>query len=156
MDETTRSIIDRITVTYKEPRILPTGHNCKVFYDCADLSPNDLARLAAQATGHLDSDAFDVAVGIAYNGIIFAAAVAGGRRVAILQPDGKITGPDITNKKVVIVDDVVCTGKNFKAAEDLIKRQAGEVIGYVSIIDRSAGHFTPTMPLWSAYQTTME
>ena len=76
MDETGRAIIEGITVRYDKPREIPGGHKVSVFYDTRLLSPNDLARLAAQATGHLDHNAFDVVLGVAYNGIFFAAAVA--------------------------------------------------------------------------------
>ena len=85
MDETTKGIIERIAIRFPKPTRIPSGQVCSVFYDCYQLTPNDLARLSAFAVGHLDHDAFDVAVGVAYSGILFAASVAGGRKVAILQ-----------------------------------------------------------------------
>ncbi len=157
MDETTTSIIKRITVNYNDPKDIHNGHKVCVYYDCLKLTPNELARLAADGLGDLESDAFDVALGIAYHGINFANAVAGGREVAILQKDNLICGPDIKSKKVIIVDDVVHTGKRMLAAEKIALDSGAEVVGYACIVDRSENKPVQLKkPLWSAYQTIME
>ena len=156
MDETTKAIIERITHTHGQPQQIPSGHVASVFYDCIQLSPNELARLAAQAVGHLEHDHFDVALGIAYAGICFAAAVAGGRQVAILQADGEICGPSLKGKKVIIVDDVVHSGRRLTAAASRIRSLGGAVVGFACIVDRSDGKVgSDKQPLWSAYQTDM-
>lgn len=161
MEDTVKIIVDRITINFPKPTRIPSGHVCSVFYDCYQLTPNDLARLAAQAVGHLEHHAFDVAVGIAYSGILFAAAVAGGRKVGIIQKDGKIFGPDLKGQRVVLVDDVVYSGKHmFDGAQD-VESEGGIVVGCAAIIDRSKGSFALTLagtqrPFWSAFQTDME
>ncbi|MCO6430781.1 MAG: hypothetical protein J5J00_07960 [Deltaproteobacteria bacterium] len=156
MDETTKAIIDRITVRKDEPFKTPNGHTATVFYDCIQLSPNELARLAAQAVGHLEHDAFDIAVGLAYAGIFFSAAVAGGRQVAILQADGEFTGPPLNGKKVVVVDDVVHSGRRIGGAAERVKASGGIVVGLACIVDRSNGSVgSKETPLWSAFQTEM-
>lgn len=156
MDDTTKSIIDKITLSLATPKEIPGGYRVKVFYDCVQLSPNDLARLAAQATGHLAEGVFDIAVGIAYSGILFASAVASGQKVSILQIDGKLTGPEVKGKKVIVVDDVVCTGSRVCEAEKIIEQFGGKVVGYACIVDRSCGKFgLPDKPLWSAFQAEM-
>ena len=156
MDETTRSIIDRITIVNPQPVRIYSGHVCKVFYDCIQLSPNDLARLAAQTIGHLHEGAFDLALGIAYSGIFFAAAIAGGRQIAILQKDGLVCGPSLTDKTIIIVDDVVHSGRHLFNAERIASSAGARVAGYACIVDRSNSKVgTPEKPLWSAFQTTM-
>ncbi len=161
MDETTKVVIDRITIKFERPTRIPSGQVASVFYDCFQLAPSELARLAADAVGDLDHDAFDYAVGLAYSGILFAAAVAGGRKVGILQKDGQLFGPDLRGKKVVIVDDVVHTGRHLLEAAKKVQAEGGEVVGYVCIIDRSprgelSGAAHPLgVPLWSAYQSEM-
>jgi orotate phosphoribosyltransferase len=156
MDETTKTLIDSITVKYGKPTKMADGRMCSIFYDCARLSPNELARLSAEATGHLAEDTFDVAVGIAYNGILFAASIAGGRQVAILQVDGKFSGPDLKGCKVVVVDDVVHSGNRMLEAAKKITAAGGKVVGFACIIDRSDGKFgSSAQPLWSAFQTNM-
>jgi orotate phosphoribosyltransferase len=160
MDETTKAAIDRITIRFERPTRLPSGQVAGVFYDCYQLAPSELARLAADAIGDLDHDVFDMAVGLAYSGILYAAAVAGGRKVAILQKDGQIFGPDLRDKKVVVVDDVVHTGRHLLEATKKIEAEGGIVVGFVCIIDRSSGKLLGTSsplpaPLWSAFEAEM-
>jgi orotate phosphoribosyltransferase len=166
MDETTKGIIERIAIQFPKPTRIPSGQVCSVFYDCFQLTPNDLARLAAHAVGHLDHDAFDVAVGRAYSGILFAASVAGGRKVAILQKDGRFFGPDLKGQRVVVVDDVVHSGRQLQDAAERVQAEGGRVVGFACLIDRSGGTFGNSdgadaasglgAPLWSAFQTEME
>lgn len=156
MDETTKSIIARITTSYPTPQRIPSGQESSTYYNCSLLNPNELARLAAEAVGDLSEDAFDVAVGLAYRGILFAAAIAGGRDVAILQTDGKFTGPELRGKRVLIVDDVVYTGSRLYSAEQSLTAAGAKVVGYACIIDRSDGAVgSKDRPAFSAFQTNM-
>ena len=165
MDETTKKVIDRISVTYAKPTQIPTGQVCSVFYDCFQLSPSDLARLAAEAVGDVDHDTFDMVVGLAYSGILYAAAVAGGKKVGIIQKDGQFFGPPLKGLRVVIADDVVHSGGRIREAAGKVVAAGGEVVGFACIIDRSGGTFHTgrisdqkgeSKPLWSAFQTDME
>lgn len=158
IDETTRAIIDRITVHYDQPTRIPAGYMCRVFYDCSHLSPNDLARLAAQATGHLTEGSFDLAIGLAYSGVFFAAAVAGGRQVGIVQIDGGIYGPSPAGKKVLLVDDVVFSGSRLTQAARAVEENGGRVVGYACVVDRSEGQLKSALgrPLWSAYEAGLD
>jgi orotate phosphoribosyltransferase len=160
MDETTKAVIERITIRYEQPTRIPSGQLATVFYDCFQLAPSELARLAADAIGDLDHDSFDLAVGLAYSGILFAAAVAGGRKVGIIQKNGELFGPDMRGRRVFIVDDVVHTGGRLKEAARKVEAVGGIVAGFVCIIDRSAGAFEGSggglgAPLWSAFQSEM-
>lgn len=161
MDETTKAAIERIAIRYNQPTKIPSGDVATVFYDCFQLSPSELARLAADAVGDLDHDTFDMAVGLAYSGILFASAVAGGRNVAILQKDGNFFGPTLQGRRVVIVDDVVHSGSRIREAARKVAAAGGAVVGFVCIIDRSSGAFRGATsplgaPLWSAFQADME
>ena len=157
MDETTRSVIERIRIQCNPPMTLPGGGVCRVFFDCARLSTNDYARLAAEAAGDIDEHSFDSVVAVAYSGILFGAEVAGGKPVSILQADGALWGPEIKGRSVILVDDVVYTGSRLRGAAERVKMLGASVRGYACIIDRSEGKVgTPQMPLWSAYQTAME
>jgi orotate phosphoribosyltransferase len=165
MDETTKKVIDRISVVYPNPTKIPTGQTCSVFYDCFQLSPSDLARLAADAVGDVNHDSFDIVVGLAYSGILFAAAVAGGKKVGILQKDGAFFGPPLRGLRVVIADDVVHSGGRLREAAEKVTAAGGAVVGCACIIDRSGGKFQSgivsdqngvSKPLWSAFQTDMD
>jgi len=157
MDETTRSVIEKIKVKCDPPMTLPGGGVCRVFFDCARLSTNDCARLAAEATGDLDEHSFDGVVAIAYSGILFGAAVASGKPVSILQADGRLWGNEVKGRTVIVADDVVFTGARMREAAERLKLLGAVVKGFACIIDRSEGKFgSSTLPLWSAYQTAME
>ena len=155
-EETSAAIVASISVTYPKLTRIASGHFCTTYYDCARLHGSDLARLAAEATGHLADDSFDVAVGLAYGGIAFAASIAGGKFLAILQTDGVIWGPSVKGRKVLIVDDVVCAGRRIADATEKLSGMGAIVVGSAAIIDRSNGSVgTPERPLWSAYQTSL-
>jgi orotate phosphoribosyltransferase len=165
MDETTKKIITTISVVHPKPTQIPTGQSCTIFYDCFQLSPSDLARLAAEAVGDVDHDTFDIVVGLAYSGILFAAAVAGGKKVAILQKDGQLFGPSMRGLRVIVADDVVHSGGRLREAASKVGAGGGRVVGFACIVDRSGGKFLNGMPsedngelvpLWSAFQTDME
>ena len=156
MDETTKAIIEKITVRYSVPQKISSGDLCSVFYDCIRLSPADLARLAAEATGDLPEGEFDMVVGIAYTGILFASAVAGGKLVTILTNESNaLAGPSVKGKRVLVVDDVAHEGKRLLSARDIVEKAGGDVVGFACIIDRSEGKFPSKLPLWSAHQTVM-
>ncbi len=155
MDDTTREIIDRITVKFDELTTIRSGHKCHVYYDCIQLSPSELARLAASAAGHLSEHAFDMVVGMANYGIFYAAALAGGKMVGILQKDGQFYGPSVKGKKVILADDVVASGSDMRKALKAIEAQGAEVVGFACIVDRSDGKADLSRPLWSAFQTNM-
>ncbi|MBX7143489.1 MAG: hypothetical protein K1X79_03485 [Oligoflexia bacterium] len=157
MDETSKAIIDKVTQRYAKPTQVAEGVCCTVYYDCARLTPSDLARLSAEATGDLDDQDFDMVVGLAYTGIFFAAAVAGGRLVGIFQTDGKLFGPAVKAHKVLLVDDVIYSGTRMKRAQQAVEAAGGRVVGFACIVDRSAkpGKLDGKT-IWSAHQSELQ
>lgn len=153
MEETAAAIIGKVTETYPTATQIFSGHKVTVFYDCVQLSTGDLARLAAEAIGDLGDDAFDLSLGLAYSGILFSSAVAGGRQVAILQKDGQVCGPSLKGKRVIVVDDVVHSGSNMRRGIAAAKQFGAEVVGCACIVDRSNGAADlGKITLYSAYQ----
>jgi|1048.fasta_scaffold29132_1 orotate phosphoribosyltransferase len=150
-DETTESIIKRITVKYPEHILLPSGHRSDIFFDCIKLTPTELARLAALAVGDMKIDSFDMAVGIAYTGILFAGAVAGGRSVGILTKEGAFIGPDLKGKKVLVVDDVIVKGQQVSEAAQKITDLGAQVVGFACIVKKDPSSAL-TEPVYSAHQ----
>jgi orotate phosphoribosyltransferase len=151
MDETSDGILNRVTIKYVTPREISPGKLISTFYDCRLLTPNDLARLAAEAVGHLDDHSFDIAVGAAYSGILFASAVAGGKQVVISQKDGILAGPNVAGRRVIICDDVVSTGEQLLKIAQRLRENGGEVVGFACIVDRlSKDGQLAGLPLYSA------
>jgi orotate phosphoribosyltransferase len=157
MEDTSVAIVERISQTFSEPRTLPNGLQVTVFYDCARLTPSDLARLAADAVGNLPDHTFDMAVGLAYTGIFYAAAVAGGRPVGIYQTNQELYGPELKGRKVVLVDDVIYTGKRLAEAAAALTARGALVVGFACIVDRSESQkLLLTKPIWSVLKTELK
>lgn len=157
MEDTSVAIIERITQTYSEPRTLANGLQVSIFYDCARLTPSDLARLAADAVGHLADHTFDMAIGLAYTGIFYAAAVAGGRPVGIFQADQQPYGPEVKGRKVVLVDDIIFTGKRLAQAAAALTSRGALITGFACIVDRSETQkLLLTKPIWSVLKTELK
>lgn len=157
MDATTKTLIDSITIKCDPPKKLSSGREVSVFYDCAALSMADLSRLAALAVGHLEEDDFDMVVGIAYSGILFATSIAGGREVSIIEKEGTVYGANIKGMKALIVDDVVCSGSHLKKGRKIIESLGAKVVGYACIVDRSQGMSDiEGIPLYPAFQANLE
>ena len=158
MDETTREIIRSITIRSEAEQALPGGHNGCVYYNCADLTPSQLSRLAASAMWEDEHIEFDIVVGLAYRGIFFASAIAGGKPAAILQADGGIYGPFLDGKRVIIVDDVIVNGSTVSKSKKQIEAMGAKVVALACIIDRSNGLIGKELgaPLISAFRTVLE
>lgn len=157
MDATAKSLIDSISQKFDPPKKLGSGREVSTFYDCAALSMADLSRLAALSIGDLDEDSFDVVIGLAYSGILFATAIAGGRHVSIIEKDGSVYGSQIKGMKALISDDVVCSGSHLRKARKIAESLGAKVVGYACIIDRSNGLGSiDGIPLYPAFQTDLE
>jgi orotate phosphoribosyltransferase len=107
--------------------------------------------VSAQSSSSSPLPTFDVLFGPAYKGIPFAATTA---LVLYTQHDlsvglaydrkevkdhgegGKMVGVPVTGKKVVILDDVMTSGKAIRGAIDTIVAHGGEVVGVVQCLDR--------------------
>lgn len=158
MDETTREIIKNITIRYQSEQSLPGGHSGCVYYDCPQLTPSQLSRLAASAMWEDEHIEFDVVVGLAYRGIFFASAIAAGKPAAILQADGGVYGPALKDKRVILVDDVIVAGETILKSKAQVEALGARVVALACIIDRSNGISGRELgcPLISAFRTILE
>lgn len=57
-----------------------------------------------------------------------------------------IEGPDISGKRVIVVDDVVTTGGSIRDAYDRAKEAGAEVVRLVSIVHRGPGEKQSVLP----------
>ncbi|KAF9003304.1 phosphoribosyltransferase-like protein [Cyathus striatus] len=94
---------------------------------------------------------FDVLFGPAYKGIPFASTTAlvlytqhniatgfayDRKEVKDHGEGGKMVGVSVEGKKVVILDDVMTSGKAVRIAIDTVRQHGGEVVGVVQLLDR--------------------
>ncbi|KAJ7096054.1 phosphoribosyltransferase-like protein [Mycena epipterygia] len=107
--------------------------------------------VSAQSSSTTPLPTFDVLFGPAYKGIPFAATTA---LVLHTQHDiavglaydrkeakdhgegGNMVGVPVTGKKVVILDDVMTSGKAVRGAINTVLAHGGEVVGVVQCLDR--------------------
>lgn len=88
----------------------------------------------------------DTILGITINGIPFASFISEilGKEIAIFRPsphkgEGSFSSnyASVTGKKVVIVDDVISTGETVSKAIEAVKRDGGEPVLVVVIVNKT-------------------
>jgi len=94
---------------------------------------------------------FDVLFGPAYKGIPFAAgtalvlhrdfgidvAYAYDRKEAKDHGEGGVmVGAPVKGKRILVLDDVMTSGKAIRGAIDIVSREGGEVVGAILLLDR--------------------
>ncbi|KAJ7199235.1 orotate phosphoribosyltransferase [Mycena pura] len=141
--------------TLKSGRISPYFFNAALLSSgpiLAALSAAYAATIvAAQASADTPFPIFDVLFGPAYKGIPFAATTAlvlhTRHDVAVgLAYDrkeakdhgegGMMVGVPVAGKKVVVLDDVMTSGKAVRGAIDTVRSHGGDVVGVVQCLDR--------------------
>ncbi|KAF7296108.1 Pribosyltran domain-containing protein [Mycena kentingensis (nom. inval.)] len=141
--------------TLKSGRISPYFFNASLLSSGPILSVLSSAYawtiVDAQASATAPLPTFDVLFGPAYKGIPFAATTA---LVLHTQHDiavglaydrkeakdhgegGMMVGVPVAGKKVVVLDDVMTSGKAIRGAIEMVRRHGGEVVGVVQCLDR--------------------
>ncbi|KAJ3841742.1 phosphoribosyltransferase-like protein [Lentinula raphanica] len=105
---------------------------------------------------------FDVLFGPAYKGIAFAATTAlvlhthyretpniissnpetgigfayNRKEIKSHGEGGSLVGSSVSNKKVIILDDVMTAGTAVREAIDIVRKEGGEVVGVIQLLDR--------------------
>lgn len=104
-----------------------------------------------EALGSSKIPEFDVLFGPAYKGIALAAVTSltlwtrhevsvgfayDRKEVKDHGEGGKMVGSDVRGKKVVILDDVMTSGKAIRGAMESVSEAGGKVVGVVQLLDR--------------------
>nr|BAN13556.1 uridine 5'-monophosphate synthase/orotate phosphoribosyltransferase [Cyathus stercoreus] len=141
--------------TLKSGRISPYFFNAGLLCTGPILASLSSAYAATIVEGLNSSEnqlpAFDVLFGPAYKGIPFASTTAlvlytqhnistgfayDRKEVKDHGEGGKMVGVSVEGKKVVILDDVMTSGKAVRIAIDTVRQHGGEVVGVVQLLDR--------------------
>ena len=97
----------------------------------------------------------DTIVGIAINGIPYATQVADklGLEMAVFRPHDVKSGAfssnyaSVKDKKVIIIDDVTGTGNTFKMALKATKKEKGQPVLCLAVVNKSARNKVDSIPL---------
>ena len=143
--------------------ILASGRRSEFYFQCALLCqhPNIMDAICRELVtriprvGEVETVVSPAIGGIAFGQelarsvgarAIFAEKVDGGamalRRGFALRP----------GEKVLLVEDVTTTGGSVAKVGELARQAGAEILGYVTIVDRSGGAFQPDAPLTSWLQ----
>ncbi|KAF8632161.1 hypothetical protein AX17_004902 [Amanita inopinata Kibby_2008] len=144
------------TFTLKSGRISPYFFNAGLLCTGPILSTvaNAYADAIAEAFASSTLDTpplFDVLFGPAYKGIPFAATTAVAlhtrhnisvgfaydrKEVKDHGEGGKVVGVSVEGRRVVIIDDVMTSGKAIRGAIDIVREHGGDVVGVVQLLNR--------------------
>ncbi|MCD6411957.1 MAG: orotate phosphoribosyltransferase-like protein [Thermoplasmata archaeon] len=103
----------------------------------------------------------DTVVGISINGIPYATLIAEelGLELAVFRPQAEGSGffssnfASVRDKKVVIVDDVVGTGKTMRKAISATKKEGGEPVLCIAVVNKRAQNDVDGIPLRALIRT---
>jgi orotate phosphoribosyltransferase len=139
----------------KEGFVLKSGRLSPYFFNAGLFNTGHLLSKLSTAYAHAMLDPangfdFDVLFGPAYKGIPLAVATV--QALALLGTDkeysfnrkeikdhgegGSLVGASLKGKKVVIVDDVITSGKAIREAVEIIRLEGGVLTGILIAVDR--------------------
>ncbi|KAK2463606.1 hypothetical protein APHAL10511_004357 [Amanita phalloides] len=136
----------RISPYFFNAGLLSTG---PILSTVANAYADTIADAIASSSSPLSS--FDILFGPAYKGIPFAAATSVALHTRHNTPvgfaydrkevkdhgeGGNVIGVSLQAKRVVIIDDVMTSGKAIRGAVDVVRQHGGQVVGVVQLLDR--------------------
>ncbi|KAK5163258.1 orotate phosphoribosyltransferase [Saxophila tyrrhenica] len=150
------SILTFGTYTLKSGRVSPYFFNCGLFCTGGTVGPiaSAYARTLHDYAARNPEFGFDVLFGPAYKGIPICATTLlslthldgekyqdvgytfNRKEVKDHGEGGVLVGDTVKGKRVVIIDDVMTSGKAIREAVDIIKAQGGTLVGIVVAVDR--------------------
>lgn len=145
--------------------ILTSGRRSAVYFEKFRVleRPDVLSALCTEVAERFRDTEIDAVAGPTTGGIIIAFEVARqlGLPAVYIESEngvktlrrGKTLAP---GTRILIVDDVLTTGRSLVESRDAIATAGGEVVGYAVLIDRSAEDLGLGRPLHAAYRVEAE
>lgn len=155
---TSNLVLDLLTATgaiMKGHFLLTSGRHSDIYLEKFRLLERPTV---VEQVGQLMADAYskehvDIVLGAAVGGILLSHAtgkILGTKGIFAERVDGKLTlkrGFELPEgKRVLIVEDVVTTGKSVLELVDLVQQSGATLVGLVCLVDRSASGMDPGYP----------
>jgi len=124
--------------------VLTNGSKTNTFYDCSQLlkSPYLVDEVVTELVKKIPKN-FDVVVSPALGATIFGYEVAkkmGKHFLFVEKVNGQMVMKrsfKVTQKRYIIIEDVITTGGTVDQTKKIIEDQGGEVVGVGCVVDRS-------------------
>lgn len=141
--------------------VLTSGRHSEVYFEKFRVleRPEVLSALCGEIAAHYRDTTIDMVAGPTTGGIIIAFEVARqmGKEAVYVESEngqkllrrGKVLQP---GARVLIVDDVLTTGRSLFESADAIRSAGGTVAGYAVLIDRAETRPDFGAPLFASYQ----
>lgn len=142
--------------------VLNSGLHSKYYFQKFRIleNPGATTKLCGLVADKFRDQGIEWVIGPTTGGVIIAfetARLLGCRAGFAEEKEGKrvvARGFDIKDKKILIVDDVLTTGKSVKETIDGVNAQNGDIKGVAVLIDRSAGDVG--FQFWGVYKKEVE
>lgn len=141
-------IFEKAEALLKGHFLLSSGLHSDLYFEKFQVlqHPEFVEILCKKLAGLFKDDKIEVVVGPTTGGIIIAYEVAKNLKTRSIfaesEGEGRVFKRGFSLKKgerVLIVDDILTTGKSVNEVIDLVKRHEGETIGIGVLLDRSGG-----------------
>ena len=160
-----KEILEKTGVLQEGHFLLSSGRHAKKYLQCALVLqyPNYAAELAEGIAELWNEETIETVTGPAVGAIVVSWVVAraiGVRSIFSERKDGKMKyrrGFDVSpGEKVLLVEDVVTTGKSVREAVELLEEKEANIVGISSLIDRSGGNVEFDYPFKSLMTLNVE
>ena len=145
--------------------ILTSGRHSSVYFENFRIleQPQVLSALCKEIAEHFEKEDIDAVAGPLTGGIIIAFEVArlmNKPAIYVESEDGVKTlrrGKTLEpGSKVLIVDDILTTGRSIYETRDAIERAGGVAAGYGVLVNRAQNWVSFDIPVYSAYHVEAE
>lgn len=132
--------------------LLRSGQTSSEYFDKYqfEAQPEILEQIASELVSHLPKD-YDLLGAMEMGGIPIATALSlkTGKPMVFIRKEAKkygtckfAEGPEIKNKKICLVEDVITTGGQVVISTEMLRKEGAVVEDVVAVIDRSQGDHT--------------
>ncbi len=141
--------------------LLSSGNHSNAYIQCALLLARpEIARdFMEDIAEHHSEYKIDTVAAPAVGGIIVAyeiARILGKKAIFLERENGAMTlrrGFSISKgERILIVEDVITTGGSVTEVGEVVRKQAGVLTGFASIVNRSSGRFNPAESYYSCVE----
>lgn len=152
-------ILEKTGVLQSGHFLLNSGKHSNKYIQCAKVfqHPDISVEISKYLAEKYDGYDIDIVIGPALGGIILAYEVARQLEVSALfaeRENGIMTlrrGFEIKpGSRVLVVEDVITTGRSVKEVIDVVRSAGGEVVGIAGVVDRSGSKVLFDVPFKSA------